>query len=190
MLASLPQTVVFAALTLLWWAEFLLFPSPGRGEGKGRDPSFVRIFQAIVLSLAVALMLSLLGWGNLPVSWSGSVGAGALAVYALGLLVRYWSLLTLGSWFSRHVTASGQQELVSRGPYRYLRHPSYLGLFLLGLGALLFIRNLPGLLLGGGLIYGALSQRMEEEEQLMEETLGERYWQWKRGRGRMFPRLF
>lgn len=51
-----------------------------------------------------------------------------------GLLLRWWSFVTLGSYFSTVVRTSADQRVVDRGPYRVLRHPSYTGLLLAALG--------------------------------------------------------
>ncbi len=47
------------------------------------------------------------------------------ALYGLLQLFRLWILLTLGRrWTTRILTVPGEQ-LVARGPYRFLRHPNY-----------------------------------------------------------------
>ena len=51
-----------------------------------------------------------------------------LALFFLGvaLALRWWTLATLGKrWTTRVLVVSGE-ELVSSGPYRWLRHPNYL----------------------------------------------------------------
>jgi len=62
-----------------------------------------------------------------PASIFGQVLAGA----GLGLIL--WALLSLGKSFG---IAPADRGLVSRGPYRYLRHPMYAGALLNGLGVL------------------------------------------------------
>jgi methyltransferase len=51
---------------------------------------------------------------------------GAL-VFAAGKCVKWWAILALGSaWTFRVITVPGAPR-VQRGPYRWLRHPNYLG---------------------------------------------------------------
>jgi protein-S-isoprenylcysteine O-methyltransferase Ste14 len=44
-----------------------------------------------------------------------------------GAGLRIWSILTLGRLFTFVVTIQSDHQLVERGPYRTLRHPSYTG---------------------------------------------------------------
>ena len=48
----------------------------------------------------------------------------------LGLLLRWWSFVSLGKYFTVVVKTSEDQPVVERGPYLVLRHPSYTGLLL------------------------------------------------------------
>src|SRR4030095_4295632 len=51
-----------------------------------------------------------------------------------GLAVRVWAVLTLGRSFSTFIQVDPDQAVVTRGPYRWVRHPSYHGLLLIALG--------------------------------------------------------
>jgi len=49
-----------------------------------------------------------------------------LALYGLLLILRVWTLRTLGDrWTTRIIVVPGEQ-LVARGPYRFVSHPNYL----------------------------------------------------------------
>jgi methyltransferase len=61
----------------------------------------------------------------------------ALTVAALGVLagataLRVWTLRTLGDAWSVRVTRfpPGERPVVTRGPYRYIRHPNYVAVIL------------------------------------------------------------
>jgi methyltransferase len=54
------------------------------------------------------------------------VFAGA-AVFAIGKALKWWAIASLGpSWTFRVVVVPGA-PLVAKGPYRFLRHPNYVG---------------------------------------------------------------
>ena len=55
------------------------------------------------------------------------------------MAVRLWAVRTLGRWFTTVVRVAPDQQVVAGGPYRWVRHPSYLGLLLTlaGLGLML-----------------------------------------------------
>jgi protein-S-isoprenylcysteine O-methyltransferase Ste14 len=80
--------------------------------------------QAVLFVLIVAALF--FGPGVTPLGW-------ALAVAGLALGV--WAGVTMGSSLSPFPRPPRDAELVERGPYRFLRHPIYVGgvLFFAGL---------------------------------------------------------
>jgi methyltransferase len=59
-------------------------------------------------------------------SWHPAMAIAAIFVLGLALGLRFWTLRTLGGrWTTRVVVVPGE-ELVTSGPYRWLRHPNYL----------------------------------------------------------------
>ena len=56
---------------------------------------------------------------------------GFLAIAVFGLAARIHAIHTLGKFFTWHVHIAGDQQLIQDGLYRWLRHPSYFGAFLL-----------------------------------------------------------
>lgn len=105
-----------------------------------------------------------------------------LIIYFMGLVLRYWSLILLGKNFSRNVEVRMDQTLIIKGSYKYLRHPLYIGLFLLTVAVPLYTGNLLIFLVDVILMYHVLRIRIKEEEDFMEEYLGERYVKWKKHR--------
>ena len=67
----------------------------------------------------------LLGPGAMPgmpaVAWVG-VGLGGL-----GLIIRLWSVLTLRQRYTRTLLVHEGHAIERGGPYRFVRHPGYLG---------------------------------------------------------------
>lgn len=43
----------------------------------------------------------------------------------LGLLLRWWAIMSLGRFFKVDVTVEKDDEVVPRRPFRVVRHPSY-----------------------------------------------------------------
>ena len=48
-------------------------------------------------------------------------------VFALAKAIKYWAVATLGSRWSFRVLVPPASSLIQRGPYRFMRHPNYLG---------------------------------------------------------------
>ena len=64
-----------------------------------------------------------------------------VALAAAGMLLAWagagftvWAKLTLGRWFSASFGIKPEHELITRGPYAFVRHPMYTGLLVLGAG--------------------------------------------------------
>ncbi len=58
------------------------------------------------------------------------LGVPMMAMFGLGVWLRWWAIRTLGErWTTRLIVVPGLQP-VATGPYRWLRHPNYLGVVL------------------------------------------------------------
>jgi methyltransferase len=58
--------------------------------------------------------------------WLPSVAVLAVVILGAALALRWWTLATLGERWTTRVLVVPGEELVSTGPYRWLRHPNYL----------------------------------------------------------------
>ena len=103
--------------------------------------------------------------------------------FGYGLFI--WSVLARG----RYATSWGMpenQELVTWGPYRYVRHPSYLAYFILFIGLFLTLLNLvavfPLIAIPGYIHITTV------EEELLTKRFGEAFTEYKRKTGRFLPK--
>lgn len=177
--------IIFIFITILWLIEFLLFPSIYKSEKKTSSFSVILVSILTIVILTGAIHIS-----GVVIIKSIALKILALALYALGLVLRYWSLILLGKNFSRQVDAKVDQELVSTGTYRFVRHPLYLGLFLLAVSVPLYTGNILVFIIGALIMFKAISNRIIEEEKRMTEVLGERYTIWSEERYKFIPFIY
>jgi protein-S-isoprenylcysteine O-methyltransferase Ste14 len=104
----------------------------------------------------------------------GSVVVGIVLVVA-GEAMRVWSKVTLGRYFTYTVMTSADQPVITSGPYRYLRHPSYTGIMLFALGAGFVWGNWLGLAAVTVFVFLGVRYRIHVEERALLEELGDRY---------------
>jgi protein-S-isoprenylcysteine O-methyltransferase Ste14 len=135
-----------------------------------------------VFAVAVAKWVPAADIGNRTVAaWVG------LIILWCGIALRWWSFRTLGRYFTFTVQTSTDQPVITAGPYRVVRHPSYAAVMLAVIGLGLFTGNwlsLAGLTLAVlcGLVY-----RIRVEERALLQDLGDSYRQYAATHKRLVP---
>lgn len=111
-------------------------------------------------------------------------------LFVAGLLLRWWAIITLGRFFTVDVTIEKDHELVERGPFRLMRHPSYTGVLLAFVGFALTLRNWAALVIILVPIFAAFIRRMNVEEDALSRALGSRYAEYMRRTKRLVPFVY
>ena len=101
--------------------------------------------------------------------------AAGMAILVTGLVLRGWSFKTLGEYFTFTVMVSTDQPVITAGPYRLLRHPSYTGILPACVGVGLTSANWAGLAVMALLPLAVILWRIHIEENALMTTLGDRY---------------
>ena len=114
----------------------------------------------------------------------------AVVLFATGLILRWWAIVMLGRFFTVDVTIERDHELVERGPFRFVRHPSYTGVLLAFLGWALTLRNWVAVAVVLVPIFVAFVRRMNVEEEALRGALGERYEAYMRRTKRLIPGVY
>lgn len=92
-----------------------------------------------------------------------------------GIIIRYWAAKTLDKFYTRTLQIIEGQEIVTQAPYNLIRHPGYLGTFLLGFGAALAVTNWIVLLILVVIEFVSKASRINVEEKMLEAKFGEDY---------------
>jgi len=118
---------------------------------------------------------------------AAAVFAAGLVILVGGLVLRGAAIRTLGVYFTGTVQVSADQPVVTAGPYRLLRHPSYSGLLLAFVGLGLTSVNWIGLAVMIVLPLPPILWRIHAEERALLATLGDRYGAFAARRKRLIP---
>ncbi|HET9105112.1 MAG TPA: isoprenylcysteine carboxylmethyltransferase family protein [Solirubrobacteraceae bacterium] len=110
-----------------------------------------------------------------------------IVVMTAGIAVRQWAVHRLGRFFTVDVRVHADQTVVSTGPYRWVRHPSYLGLLMTLLGIGLALGSWAALIVILVLPTAVLVVRIGIEERALAAGLGPAYTEYARGRARLIP---
>ena len=137
----------------------------------------------------VTYMISpaLMAWSSVALPnwlrWAGVV------LGITGGLLLVVTFRTLGKNLTDTVVTRAEHTLVTRGPYRWVRHPFYLATALAVVANSLVTANW-FLALTGGISFGLLVLRTRIEEKKLIERFGEDYNEYMKRTGRFLPRLF
>jgi protein-S-isoprenylcysteine O-methyltransferase Ste14 len=110
-------------------------------------------------------------------------------LYTIGGVVRIAPVFVLGRRFSGLVAIQPGHRLVTTGLYGIIRHPSYLGLFLLALGWALAFRSGIGVVIAVMMLVVVLA-RISAEERLLGETFGAEYDAYRSRTWRLVPYVY
>jgi protein-S-isoprenylcysteine O-methyltransferase Ste14 len=126
-------------------------------------------------------------WASLPipppVRWVGA------PLGAASTLLLYWTLSTLGSNLTDTVVTRLNHSLMTSGPYRWVRHPFYVSLFLL-VGATAILAANWFIAASGLLVFVLLAIRTPTEERKLFERFGDEYRSYSERTGRFVPRVW
>jgi protein-S-isoprenylcysteine O-methyltransferase Ste14 len=174
---------VLTAVVLCWFvlefAEFLRVREARAarpGTLKTRNPA---IFWLSWVACMIVAEAGLYGAPHVFPAAAIRPGAAAfvagIAIFVTGAVLRGWSFLTLGKYFSYVIEVSPDQQVVTAGPYRAVRHPTYAGGMLIFIGIGLASANWAGLTAITLLPLAIVVWRIRIEENALVTTLGERY---------------
>lgn len=165
--------VLWATWALYWWLT-----SRDVKETTRREPVLSRVLHLGPMVIAGALLWSpRLGVAALDARfmrwapWQFPAGAG---VAACGLAFAVWARRRIGRNWSATVTLKRDHELVTSGPYAWVRHPIYTGLLAGFLGSAIALGQWRGLL-ALAIVYLALLRKYRLEERWMRERFGIAY---------------
>lgn len=118
------------------------------------------------------------------------LASASVILFVAGLILRWWAIITLGRFFTVDVTIEKDHELVERGPFRVMRHPSYTGVLLAFAGLALALRNWAALLVILLPIGVTFIHRMNVEEEALSRALGSRYAEYMKRTKRLMPFVY
>jgi protein-S-isoprenylcysteine O-methyltransferase Ste14 len=144
------------AIGITWIVFWVYWLASAFGAKQGRADTR-RLPLSGLSALSVILVLRAFRGGSLEVH-SLVLGAIGTVVFASGLALAVWARLHLGRNWGMPMTQKAEPELVTSGPYRFVRHPIYTGI-LTGLLGSTLATNLIGLIvvavLGGYFYFSA-----------------------------------
>lgn len=134
------QTAIAIAWLVFWVIWLVAAFGAKKGKGGARQIP-LRGFAAV----AVILLFRVFRGGSLEVH-SLALGVIGVVVFSTGIALAIWARIYLGRNWGMPASQKDDPELVTSGPYRFVRHPIYSGILLGVLGTAL-ATNLLGVII-------------------------------------------
>ncbi len=145
----------------------------------------LRLSGAVLWFGAIAYMIGM-AWSSVPLpAWLRWTGVG---VSALTMVLLIWTLRSLGTNLTDTVVTRRVHTLVTRGPYRLVRHPFYDCMAMFALSFALIAANW-FVLVSGVVVFLLLSARTRTEEEKLVVRFGDDYREYMMRTGRFVPKL-
>lgn len=158
------------------------------GIFKDKPKTYLQTLPLVLSTIAlVVLIVSLFQVGTLEYKTEHQtfriIG---LAFYIIFSWVQIWSTKVLGDNFSQDIAIKRDHHLVTKGPFKFIRHPQYLSQFLMDIGGA--AATLSFILAPLALIQiPFLFMRALMEDKLLEKHFGENFRSYKKKTGMIFP---
>ena len=104
-----------------------------------------------------------------------------------GLLIRTWAVLTLGDLFTMHISVRENHSIIRSGPYAFVRHPSYLGAFIVFVSTAVLLHAWFSAALTAAVLALAFARRIRREEEVLGKEFGDDYESYRRQVAMILP---
>jgi len=125
---DLPQLLFWIACAAWWAMEMFVSHRRRSQDDPSRDAGTLKLLWTVLYAaIFVAVALAMTGIGRWPAGWRVPLLWVGTAMVVGGLAFRVWAIRVLGRQFTVDVGIQPGHALITAGPYRVLRHPSYTG---------------------------------------------------------------
>ena len=184
--------VMMATLSLL---VVIFVPNEGRGYGDGESQKLVQRQKLTILILQIAplLIVILSPYFDrnhfLTFNENNLIRFTGLLLTFIGFSLMNWSAYVLGKQFCVNVTIQKDHKLITNGPYKYIRHPRYLGIFIFLTGIPLTFLSIMPIIIDILLLF-VLIWRIKDEEELMSQEFKDEWSKYSKITYSLFPFIY
>ena len=188
---SVSVAVVIGVLWAAFWTYWLAAAFTAKSSvAIPRSPQAL-LFRVAVIGgvLVVARVPRLRTWlGGVTLGSGQALDVIGIALLVAGLAVAVWARVNLGRNWGTPMSEKADAELITTGPYRWVRHPIYTGIIAALVGSALALG--PVLLLPVAVMAGYFVWSATVEERTMARLFPERYPAYRQGTRMLVPFVF
>ena len=192
--SSVPSEFFFPIASDFWMllCFYWIVSALKRKAVKAKESLGCRLSYVIPVAIGVALVFN----PRTHYSWLGirfapdttALAVTGVVLTAAGVALAMWARYCLGDNWSAAVSIRKDHELVSRGPYRVMRHPIYTGILLGMLGTVLVVGEIRGVL-AFVIIWAGFYRKACKEEAWLSKEFGEKFEYHAKRTGMFLPRF-
>ena len=178
---------VIYGLWIVFWLAWLVAASRTKRTAQSRMGHFVGFRLASFVIVILIVRIGVLRGHHVNVSSPLLQGIG-MALFVLGLGLAVWARVHLGRNWGTPMSEKVGADLITTGPYRYIRNPIYSGIILATIGtaiAISWLWLLAVVLLSVYFIYSA-----SVEERIMQRLFPDTYPAYVRSTKKLIPFIF
>jgi len=126
----------------------------------------------------------------LPLSRNYQIAYLGLVLILAGVIIRITAIRTLAKFFTVNLALHNDHQLITKGLYKFIRHPSYTGSLLSFVGLGVSFNNWLSLFVIVIPIFISFMYRIKVEEKLMIQQFGSEYINYKTSTKRFIPLIY
>jgi protein-S-isoprenylcysteine O-methyltransferase Ste14 len=183
------KTIILIFSAIVLWLSQPAFSTSDMNTNKESDKLSLLF---ILLASCISVFSSVVEWAYFTKNKSGINLITVIGIIFLlsGIILRVWSINILGKHFTATVKVTKEHELIKYGPYRFIRHPSYLGALIAITGCPLFLNNRITVLICFTAMMLAYYFRIRFEEKALSAHFGKFYDDYKKSTYRLLPLIW
>ena len=183
----------FGVVVFFFYLIFLTQPAFKAVDIKEHSDTDKYSMLFITIGLIITLSGSIMEWAYFD-QYLTQVNDSVFMLTGLVLLItgsalRIWAILHLGKYFTNSVEFGAQHQLIKSGPYKVVRHPSYLGAYLAIIGSTLFLGAIIFSLIGAMVMLLVYLYRIKVEEVGLQKIFPGEYRKYQKETSMIFPLL-
>ena len=183
---------IVAVVVWLGAEAYLILKDRARGKGSTDIDRKTRNYNtaATIVSLTLGLVLNWVKVLPFGITCASTILWIGIGVMLLGLILRHWSIISLGKYFRTTIELEKGQKVIDKSPYRYIRHPSYAGIILFFIGYGIVSKDWISLGIAVSLPTASLIYRIQIEEKALAQGMGSDYVAYQKRTKKLLPGIW
>jgi len=190
-LGNPPRAIQAIVLLVSVLVSAILFPEEPASKGDCQKFISERLLTILLVPLTLAIIIAspYCDRRQLAVMQWEALRYAGLVLLLPGALYSLWPPIHMGRQYSIHLTIQANHELVTDGPFRFLRHPRYFGTLLTMAGIALVHQSIVGATCSL-ILLPILVVRIRREEGMLHQEFGARWTEYCRRTWRLLPFVY